>query len=77
MSSSVLVDNKKKYILILAEGPTQGLDDTILTVEKLYLSNFTENNRKLCLSLQYNWANSYLFESGTEIHKFKVKILKL
>ena len=27
MSSSVLVDNKKKDILILGDGPTQGLDD--------------------------------------------------
>ena len=34
MSSSVHVDNKKKYILILGEGPTQGLDDTTLTAEK-------------------------------------------
>ena len=32
MSSSVLVDNKGKYILIISEGPTQGLDDTTLTV---------------------------------------------
>ena len=28
MSSSVHVDNKVKDILILCEGPTQGLDDT-------------------------------------------------
>ena len=34
MSSSVLVDNKKKYILILGEGPTQGLDGTTLIPEK-------------------------------------------
>ena len=31
MSSSGHVDNKKKDILILGEGPTQGLDDTTLT----------------------------------------------
>ena len=31
MSSSVHVDNKGKDILILGEGPTQGLDDTTLT----------------------------------------------
>ena len=29
ISSSVHIDNKNKYILILVEGPTQGLDDTI------------------------------------------------
>ena len=34
MSSSVHVDNKKKDILILGEGPTQGLDDTKLNAEK-------------------------------------------
>ena len=28
------VDNEKKYILILGEGPTQGLDDTTLTAAK-------------------------------------------
>ena len=33
MSPSVHVDNKGKYILILGEGPTQGLDDTKLTAE--------------------------------------------
>ena len=33
----------------------------------------TENNKKFCLSLHYNGANSYLFVNGTEIHKFKAK----
>ena len=33
MSSSVYIDNKYKDILILAEGPTQGLDNTALTEE--------------------------------------------
>ena len=36
MSSSVHIDNSKKYILILGEGPTQELDSTTLTAEKLY-----------------------------------------
>ena len=33
MSSSVHVDNKRKDALILAEGPTQELDDTTSTAE--------------------------------------------
>ena len=37
--SSLQVGNKKKYILILREGPTQGLDDTRLTAEKKYSIN--------------------------------------
>ena len=35
--------------------------------------NFTENNTKFCLSLNYNGTNSYLFVNGTEIIKFKAK----
>ena len=36
MSSSVYIDNKSKYILILCKGPTQGLDNTTLTAEAEY-----------------------------------------
>ena len=32
-----------------------------------------KKNKKFCLSLHYNGANSSLFVSGTEIHKFKAK----
>ena len=46
LSSFVHVDKKKKYILILGERPTQGLDGTTLTAEKKYSINFTENNKK-------------------------------
>ena len=72
MSSSIHIDNKEKDILMLARGPTQGLEST-LTAEKIYSINFTEKNKKFCLSLHYNGANSYLFVNGTEIHKFKAK----
>ena len=71
-SSSSHTDNKKKDILILRKGPTQGLEHT-LTAEKLYSINFTKKNTKFCLSLHYNGANSYLFVNGTEIIKFKAK----
>ena len=43
MSSSVNVDNKKKYFLILGKGHTQGFEHT-LTAEKMYLINFTKHN---------------------------------
>ena len=72
MSSSSHIDNKKKDILILGKGPTQGLEHT-LTAEKLYSINFTKENTKFCLSLHYNGANSYLFVNGKEIIKFKAK----
>ena len=46
MSSYVHVDNKGKDILILDEGPMQGLDDTKLTIETKYalcLGNFSKD----------------------------------
>ena len=73
MSSSVHVANKKKHVLILREGPTQGLDDITLTTEKKYLINLTESRKKLCLMLHYNGVNSYLFVNHVEIRKFKRK----
>ena len=72
MSSSIHTDNKKKDILVLGRGPTQGLEST-LTAEKMYYVNFTVTKKKFCLSLHYNGANSYLFVNGTEIFKFKAK----
>ena len=43
MSSSIHVDNKKKYILFLRESSTQELDDTTLTAEEKYSINFAEH----------------------------------
>ena len=72
MSSFAHIDNQKKNILVLGKGPTQGLEHT-LTAEKMYSINFTVTNKKFCLSLHYNGANSYLFVNGTKIYKFKTK----
>ena len=72
MSFSTHIDNKKKGILVLGIGPTQGLEHT-LTAEKMYSINFTVTKKKFCLSLHYNGANSYLFVNGTEIYKLKLK----
>ena len=41
MSLSTKIDNRKKDILILGKGPTQGLEHT-LSAEKLYSVNFTK-----------------------------------
>ena len=73
MNSFIHIDNKEKDILILGFGPTQGLGEHSLTVEKMYSINFTVTKKKFCLSLHYNGANSYLFINGTEIYKFKAK----
>ena len=72
VSTSIHIDNKKKDILVLGRGPTQGLKHT-LTAEKMYFINFTVTRKKFCLSLNYNGGNSYLFVNGVEIIKFKAK----
>ena len=76
MSSCIHIDNKRKDILILGKGPTQGLEST-LTAEKMYSINFTVTKKKFCLILHYNGANSYLFVNGTQIIKFKAKDSKI
>ena len=35
--------------------------------------NFTVTNKKFCLSLNYNGANSYLLVNGAETYKVKAK----
>ena len=72
MSSLTKIDNRRKDILILGKGPTQGLEHT-LSEGKIYSINFTVTGKKFCLSLYYNGVNSYLFVNSTEIIKFKAK----
>ena len=73
MNSSVHIDNKRKDILILGEGPTQGLDDTTLTAEAKYPINFTQSGKRFVLSLQYNESNNFLFVIAIIMYQFKAK----
>ena len=43
----------------------------------MYSINFAVTKNKICLSLHYNGANSYLFVNGTEIITFKAKDSKI
>ena len=52
MSSSTKIDKRKKDILILGKGPTQGLEHTLIA-EKMYSINFTVTGKKFGLSLHY------------------------
>ena len=79
IGSSTKIGNRKKDILILGKGPTQGLEHT-LSAEKMYSINFTERHKEFCLSLRYNGANSYLLVYWLMVKKFinsKQKILRL
>ena len=60
MSSFEHFDNKNKGILILREGPTQGLDDLTLTAKAIYPINFAQTNKRCVLSLLMKAAASYL-----------------
>ena len=73
MSPSVHVDNKGKCILILGEGPTQGLNDTKLTAEAKYPNNFTNSGKRFVLRLHYKGSNSFLFVNATKVYQFKAK----
>ena len=74
MSSPVHFDNKKKDILVLGEGPTQGLyNNTTITAEAHYLFNFTKSGKRFVLSLYYNGRNSFLFINDRKIYQFKAK----
>ena len=44
MSFFAHIDNKKKDILVLRKGPTQGLEDALIA-EKMYSINFTVTKR--------------------------------
>ena len=58
-----MIKKKKKYILVIGKGQTQGLEHT-LTAEKLYPINFIVRKKKFCFCLHYNGANNYLFVNG-------------
>ena len=55
MSFFTHIDNKKKDILVLRIGPTQGLEHT-LTAEKMYSVNFREKKRKVLFKFALQWG---------------------
>ena len=56
---------------MLGLGPVFGINGSFGSPEKKCSINFTESNKKFCLSLHYNADNRYLFVNGKEIIKFK------
>ena len=73
MSSFLYIDNKEKDILILGEGPTQGLDDIILTAEAEHPISFAKLGERSVSSLHCNGNNNFLFINSTKIYQFKAK----
>ena len=75
MSSSVHIDNKGKYILILGKEPIQGLNH-MLAAETQYSITFTRQGIKFWLRQHYNGSNNFLFLNTTKIYQCKAKSLK-
>ena len=63
----------REKILILAEGPTQGLDDTTLTAEAKDHINFTQSRKKFVLSLHNNGSSTLLFAHAKKVYQVKAK----
>ena len=73
MSSSVHVGNNGKDILIVGEGPTQGLDNTTLTAEAKSPINSAKSRKRFVFSLHFNKSDSFSFVNATKIYQFKAK----
>ena len=77
MSSSSHANNKKNNILVLGKDFVQKMNGTTIYAEKMYSINFTENNKKFCLSLHYHGDNSYFFVNSKKFINLRQKILRL
>ena len=66
------VDNKRKDVLILGEGPTQRLDDTTLTAEANIVLILNTQGKRFVLNLHYN-RSSFLFVNSIKGYQFKTK----
>ena len=66
-------DNRKNNILVFGEGPTNELHAATITEEIKDSITFTKSRKIVCLSINYNERNSFLYASGVKIYQFKVK----
>ena len=65
---SLYVYIRKKDMLVLDEGPTDGLDDAIITRQTKCSVDITKSRRKFCLSLHYNAMNSFLYANDVKVY---------
>ena len=71
--SSINFDDKRKGIFVLAEGATQGLDNTVIIAETKYAISFKNSEKKNLSSLHCNSSNSFLFVNTVNMYHFKGK----
>ena len=70
-------DMRRKNILILGKGPTQGLDGATLSAAAKYPISCIQSRKRFVLSLHYNGSNSFLFVNDTKVYQFKAKNSKI
>ena len=70
--SSIFIDNLKNNFLVLGEGPTDGIDNSIGAAETKFIINLTKENTKFLFILDCNRGKNYLHVKKTAICKFKV-----
>ena len=73
INSFVNIDNKGQHILVLCEGPTQALDNTTLTEEVKFPTNFAQSRKRFVLSLHCNGSNILLQKT----YQFKARDSKI
>ena len=73
MSFSNHSNNRANNTYVLGKDFIQGINGTTIYAEKMYKTDFTEQDKKFALSLHYNGDNSYLFVNGVQQLKFKAK----
>ena len=67
------INRRNKNILVLGEGPTQGLENATIAAESKYPINFIESVKRFVLSLHYSGSNSFSFVNAVKICQFKAK----
>ena len=63
--------NRANDIYVLGKDFIQGVNGKTIYAEKMYITDLTEQDKKIVLSLPYNGDNSYLFVNSVEQLKFK------
>ena len=76
MSSSAHIDNKKKDILVLGKGPTQGLEHT-LTAEKMYSISFTVTKKQVCITTEQIITCLSMVQKFTNLKQKNLKLYRV
>ena len=55
------IDNHKDNILVLGEGPTNDINESVHTDENQFNNKFSKAKAKICLNFYYNAGSSQFF----------------